>query len=750
MPLMDGIPPEYDAWLRLEPRCRSDDFSRGLEARTADPLWMLARQWQTGEFEGEDAGSPLEVELGYSTQSLDRVSLGKSGEIHELAGRSLEMMAERERPGLDPRTRVQIGQQFERFVRSELQDDDRAWVQTVVRAYRDHYPLVLPDGDEWTQTDRATRRFLEFMRGRVVDGEPLLLDLDYSDEDAHLVPTLGGIAEETLQSALQKLKEWSILASIQPSDRFLVEIVLESLRERFEFHMLLSMGRLPPRARHSFEDLKIAVSPDGQLTIAQQGEYRWRVYDAPRAQIYNLEPDNGKFSVFHWGFHESDPAAWRNEQLDYRFEVNPSPAEGQPERTQLIAPSYRNGDLDWYTFNAAGGLQGSWRRHPDPDQEPIKTHPARIAVGGTSPRWWAFEDAATDFGRLDVATPDLAKLILMEYVLIYGDDWFSVPLPVQMPGLVKIDKLRIKNVFGEYFPKGNEQEDEPGLQSAREKVREAISNANRDPDEPMLRWELFTLSPVPDLKKPGVGDHPDSPGIGDVLLIPPVAGYREESPPIEEVLFLRDEGANMVWAVECTVPNGLGRPVDGAGVQRERDDRQRERLENRLAEIKGQLAAGDLSNDKRAELEAEAQEKREELTRLREGPRPSSGDAPRYRLATTVPAHWIPFIPTNATAYLVDYAGMRLRRAQMLRNTDDEEPSPIPAMSRLLELDTDPLLWLEEAAVPRSGLCVQLTAQRLRWVDGKTYVWLGRKVLTGRGEGSSGLRFDMLAQRQQN
>jgi hypothetical protein len=37
-----------------------------------------------------------------------------------------------------------------------------------------------------------------------------------------------------------------------------------------------------------------------------------------------------------------------------------------------------------------------------------------------------------------------------------------------------------------------------------------------------------------------------------------------------------------------------------------------------------------------------------------------------------------------------------------------------------------------------------LTRQRVRGADGKTYIWLGRKVLAGRGEGSSGLTFDQL------
>ena len=62
---------KYKSAVRLEPRCRSDDFTGGIEARTADPLWMLARQWQTGELTGEDAASPLEVRLQYATQTPD-------------------------------------------------------------------------------------------------------------------------------------------------------------------------------------------------------------------------------------------------------------------------------------------------------------------------------------------------------------------------------------------------------------------------------------------------------------------------------------------------------------------------------------------------------------------------------------------------------------------------------------------------------------------------------------------------------
>ena len=48
-------------WTRLEPLPHSAELD--LEARIADPLWMLARQWQVGEFRGEDAASPVYVRL---------------------------------------------------------------------------------------------------------------------------------------------------------------------------------------------------------------------------------------------------------------------------------------------------------------------------------------------------------------------------------------------------------------------------------------------------------------------------------------------------------------------------------------------------------------------------------------------------------------------------------------------------------------------------------------------------------------
>jgi len=61
----------YDHHLRLEPRQPDYDFDRGIQAEIADPLWFLGRQWQMGEQQGEDAGSPVEVTCWVAQRPLD-------------------------------------------------------------------------------------------------------------------------------------------------------------------------------------------------------------------------------------------------------------------------------------------------------------------------------------------------------------------------------------------------------------------------------------------------------------------------------------------------------------------------------------------------------------------------------------------------------------------------------------------------------------------------------------------------------
>jgi hypothetical protein len=57
---------------RLEGDTRSDEVETGLQSHVADALWMLARQWQVGEFRGEDAASPVRVEYEMETTPVNQ------------------------------------------------------------------------------------------------------------------------------------------------------------------------------------------------------------------------------------------------------------------------------------------------------------------------------------------------------------------------------------------------------------------------------------------------------------------------------------------------------------------------------------------------------------------------------------------------------------------------------------------------------------------------------------------------------
>jgi hypothetical protein len=61
-------------------------------------------------------------------------------------------------------------------------------------------------------------------------------------------------------------------------------------------------------------------------------------------------------------------------------------------------------------------------------------------------------------------------------------------------------------------------------------------------------------------------------------------------------------------------------------------------------------------------------------------------------------------------------------------------------------LGTDPLapLLIPEEEVPREGVIVRRAYQCARWYGGELIVWSAHRKYVGRGEGSSGLRFDSL------
>jgi hypothetical protein len=160
-------------WNRLEARSRRDDFAAGLAATLADPLWALGRQMQLLELKGDEAGTPIQVDLTYEEVALDKITLG-DGPIQDIGPIPVEVLVEREAVAWDWRMRVRAGQHFERLVGldptlSGGPDDD------LIRNLRVSSPVALPSSDtsDWLEMDYAARRFVSLMAGRVIDGKDL-------------------------------------------------------------------------------------------------------------------------------------------------------------------------------------------------------------------------------------------------------------------------------------------------------------------------------------------------------------------------------------------------------------------------------------------------------------------------------------------------------------------------------------------------------------------------------------------------
>lgn len=222
---------------------------------------------------------------------------------------------------------------------------------------------------------------------------------------------------------------------------------------------------------------------------------------------------------FEWLFGKPGnnmPIAWENERLEYQFSLSGQDVENS---TRLKVDQYYDGSLDWYSFDINKVGTGAI--------ELLKTFiPTSVTYEGMpKPRWWEMEDGAVNFGNINVKTTDLPTLLLIEFALIYGNDWLLIPYPMEVNTLCQIKGIMITDVFGynTFIP--------------------AMDASNSDP---WKKWALFRHGG--DLSKTSIPS----------FYLAPTLLKSIENEPIESLSFLRDEMANLVWAFENIIPGALG------------------------------------------------------------------------------------------------------------------------------------------------------------------------------------------------
>ena len=595
-PPQPGGTPSITSWTRLEPRSREADMRSIVSARLFDPLWLLTRQWQTGEFQAEDVGTPVMARIRASSAMFSRCHLGQlppntmtQAPRYDVARMPLEALVERRpmRPANDNEARmlaltVEAGLHFLRML--ERQPISRSYR----RAFTELFALqAIGSPSSAGATDPAALRFVRSMAGRALDAR-------------------------RLASALRSGTAAALAAN--PA-------------------------------------LNVDVGDRAEVAQTASAWLEW--YDA-----LTIEPESATND------------AWLPERMEYAVSIAGRLSPKPEDEVTLSADEFDDGVLDWSSFDVNAEVNMGTAGDDRVVAITETTVPAPLTFRGTpAPRFWELEDGLIDYGLTPVGPTDLAHLMMIEYANSYGNDWFVVPLTLPIGSLTRIDSLVVTDSFG---------------------VRTLLRPIG-DRSLPQSNWAMWQMSYR---RRPG--EEPIKKPVSNLFFLPPTAGRRTEGAPLEDVLFMRDEMANLAWAIERIIENPLEQPMPRAEQERESGE------------------APSTSPDG--------------------GARP-----PRYRLSSRVPGHWIPLLPLQTRA-----AGgkvvSRLRRGAVLQ--PDGSKRVHRAFSDALAASGELLLFDEE--VPREGQ--HLTRRRVvaRWIDGSTWMWTAFRKEIGRGEGSSGLVFDRL------
>ena len=407
---------------RVEGSPRLEDADVGLRAEIRDPLWMLARQWVLGEFQGDDAASPLSSELSFQQLPMDYPA-GQSPEKG-----LLETAVEGEPFVPDVRARVQAGLALRRRMSA-------AGLEDAYGELRNAFPLKGGDVLGLIE-DAASRAFIEGCRRFVADGWAIVLD--------HIGP-----------------------------------------------------GTALAATGVDLNDISPLIDDVRAELVATYGE---------------LEPSDG---------------FWKRESLEYETTLG---VNGEPDA--LMIDEYRGGRLDWWNFELKDELV--W---PDDHDSVVQHHlPAAIEFPGMPlSRYWEIEDWQVDFGRVTAATTDLARLLLVEFALVYSEDWFLVPLDASRGNVIRVRELKVTNTFGEEFH-----------------IPQAGESSS-------IEWDKWSTG-HPSVTSRYQGSRPQAvqSSSNEALIFAPASVSTTDGPALEEVVVARDEMANKVWGIEVAVSNLLG------------------------------------------------------------------------------------------------------------------------------------------------------------------------------------------------
>ena len=447
-----------------------------------------------------------------------------------------------------------------------------------------------------------------------------------------------------------------------------------------------------------FDGCKLYLSSDSNFSIVDFADTVQKINEKYQImELNSLLPDilldyKTWFDKKYLPVKNEEDNCWNEQKLGYEVSMG--------ESTNVYeAEDYCTGKLSWYSFD--GAENPTPKKSAEQDDGIIEKDkwlsylpvPA-ILPGAPARRLWQFEDVKVRFGQQENNEVSmLANAVVMQYVTMYGNDWMLTPIETVAGTILDVEGIMITDTFGNriFIDTSAEEAD-------KKNTDKSVSFTDR--------WSLFGTTKA---NAYNTSDFSSEKG----LLFPPTLPRCEESKPVEEVQFLRDEMANMLWGVENIINDGCG----------------------------GTISGKNLSDAVLSVVDAQ----KEDTVDTNEGNNEYS-----FLVQNRVPIHWIPFIPQKIPGKGRD---IRFRRGTMPIYFTGEYNLVRPSTELLkIKIENDRVVprYINEEEITGYGVKLILTNQRTRWFFGKSFNWTGAKKIISQYQANSGLMFDELIEKKSN
>ena len=635
-------------WNRLETRPRTLQFDKVLRGEIHDPLWMMARQFQYGEFTHTDSGTAVLAKAQLNSTKFTRFesAAGAISAIDEGVPMETRIEAEPVTPGI--KESAAMGEQWMKMLdaagtayNNGINPSPLYSLATYQSIFLMQFPFAVPP----TPAINDTAADILLNARTLCNQEAVMLLTYFSGRKINGLAIYNDIVAGTFLTTISGL---------------------------------------------------VAATHINFITVTANLYRQWF------ESVYYIPPAPTQVN-------------WDTQRLEYQVSCaapNPNETTYSSPYVTLTTDEFHEGKLDWYSFDvnddaaptnplAATTVSSISQENDFRETTLITLIPTAGGFSGMPPaRWWEFEHGAFNFGNVNANTTDIAKVLLAQFALIYHNDWFQIPYKVPVGSISEVGGIVVTDTFGvnTFIARAGST---TGFDTG-------TGTYPADTTNDWASWSMFNVSVSGDLVNATAPDPR--------LFLPATIFRVNDSQPLEKVLFVRDDVASCIWAIEKTVTDITGKPREGKSVAKEFTDY-----------LSQQIPEPDVL--------------------------PSDNDAMiSYQLGTEIPEYWIPFVAAHVNSPTTLNRTIQLQRASMPRLTYGygNPLQPIRPLTSILRpgLNKDDTqstpYYINDEEMTRAGTVITKTVRKARWYNGASFLWIGRQKEAGRGGVSSGLTFDLI------